>query len=75
MEEQRRWKALAAIQASREGRHYQALLAERREALRDQLEGCRDPAEIPRLQARAELLGELLEELARAPDVVRQRFH
>ena len=65
---------LASLQASREGRLYQELLTERREELRDQMEVCREPAELTRLQARAQQLGELLRELERAPDVVRSRF-
>jgi len=72
--DERRWKALASVAASHEGRILVDYLKSLREQRRDELESIADPVGIHQAQGRAKELSSLIKNLEEARGVVELRY-
>ena len=73
-QKEQRWKALAVLATSPEGKALLAMLNDRREECRDQLERVPDPAQLHKLQGCADTLKDLIDKISSAPETVRKRY-
>lgn len=73
--DERRWKAMARLASSPEGKELRAYLEERLAECRDSLEQIPEGSEISKAQGRAKELRHLIERLDRSSEVIRTRYN